>query len=204
MNKKRLIVSCVVFLLVLGGIYSGYYYLSTIPATVDFTTISSAEVIEKASPVREGAVIKPADSLRLKKNTQYALRYVGKSDYSNGSLDFNTSDNMPIKPKPYYSEQKLSSLLNDQRGDVVLAVNNFLSTNSALYSIGELKLQHYGDWCGVKLVFNGEYSFQSDDIRLVLQKRNGAWTPATPAMISHSKVDYPDIPFDVLSSTNKL
>ena len=114
------------------------------------------------------------------------------------------SSDKPVLINPYFSDNRLDELLNIELQRIQNVIKKTYPTVDDLYVISDGKLFHFGDWYGTTLVYRGEYSQNSDTLRIILHKKGGVWVIATQPDILLTTTAYPSVPFDILSRTNTL
>lgn len=110
-----------------------------------------------------------------------------------------------IKVPATFSDQKLESLLHQEKASVVQTiVSSYPQANS--YDISDGKLYKQGDWYGTTLTTKdlGDTQFVNPDVfRAILHKETSGWVLITkPPQLILSKLAYPNIPVDVLRAVN--
>lgn len=154
----------------------------------------------KSTPI---ASTNSSTTLKIKKDS-YVVAAQASSDYKPTSQTVELS----IQPEtvtlnPSYTDHKLSSLLEEQRADIIQIIAKKYSSLGDSYTVGTMKLYTTGEWCGVLLTPKDPNTV--DVRRLILNKKNGVWVIATdPPSVVVSAPVYPDIPKDVLSDVNNF
>jgi hypothetical protein len=150
------------------------------------------------------SITSSGQTIKLREDRGYAINYKGNDGYESGSIPFDASKSRKISIDPYYSENRLRTMLGDEVASLHQTIQNNYS-NINLYQIQPGKLYHFGDWYGTTLRYAGQDPLNSDTLRVVLHKESGVWIIKTdPPNISLSKYAYPDIPKDVLSDLNNF
>lgn len=182
---------------------------STSKVTIHYKNVKDVAVLKAASedPMpeekEEHIVSNSGQTLKLKKNKSYLLNYSGSGDYSGGVIEFNTAEKQKtITIEPYFSEEKLNKQLNSE----VAIIHQQIKAKYArinLYEIQAGKLYRYGEWYGTTLKYVGKDPFNSDTLRIVLNKQDGVWTIKTdPPGIFLSRHAFPDVPVEILREVN--
>lgn len=143
------------------------------------------------------------------KQGSYVVANKKNNDYEQ-QAETVTLDKKPaeITMKATYSNNKLADLLTANRSAVQQAVTTAIPL-AKNYKFGAEKLFQNGDWYGATLIPNlsieQERVTYVDKYHVIAHKESGTWKVLTPVpSLILSQVAYPDIPFDVLSETNKL
>lgn len=183
--------------------FVGWYYLSTTQLKVEYKNAHNVTVVDKQTNKQIGIINRPGDSVRVSISTSYVVRYSGNPGFANGSISVVSSDK-PVLINPYFSDNRLDELLNIELQRIQNVIKKTYPTVDDLYVISDGKLFHFGDWYGTTLVYRGEYSQNSDTLRIILHKKGGVWVIATQPDILLTTTAYPSVPFDILSRTNTL
>ena len=183
--------------------FVGWYYLSTTQLKVEYKNAHNVTVVDKQTNKQIGIINRPGDSVRVSISTSYVVRYSGNPGFANGSISVVSSDK-PVLINPYFSDNRLDELLNIELQRIQNVIKKTYPTVDDLYVISDGKLFHFGDWYGTTLVYRGEYSQNSDALRIILHKKGGVWVIATQPDILLTTTAYPSVPFDILSRTNTL
>ena len=146
-------------------------------------------------------------SIKLKKG-KYLISSVANADYAPqiSTVDLNDQPQSVII-NPGYTSTKLAVLLQTESPILrQLITSQFPATSQ--YDIGQGKLYERGDWYGTTLrpKQTEEQSRVNyiDVYRLVAHKENGQWKIVTsPPRLVISRLDYPEIPRDILIEVNK-
>ena len=181
------------------------YVVGVYKATTNNETVAPETFIEDKNLVKE---ISSTSTLSLKKG-RYVVANKKSTDYAQQVEGVTISDKpVDLTMKAAYSDSKLSDLIGQERSSVQAAVIAALPL-AKNYEFATEKLYQDGSWYGAVLTVKqtteqGRTNYV-DKYRLVAQKVNGTWKLMTPVpQLILSKSDYKDIPFDVLSETNKL
>lgn len=175
--------------------------------TVNYTHSHGAAIYDASESQTGKATLvqdlsKSGASIRLKRTHTYLVTAKGDDGYEDSSRGFVLGDKpFTINLNPYYSPQKLGSLLNQERPDILRALKEKYP-KIKLYTVDSGKLYHWGDWYGTILRYKGAYSQSSDSLRVVLAKEGGVWKIKTSPYITLSKYSYPSIPVDILRDVN--
>lgn len=175
-----------------------FYFFSTSNYVVVYKNIVRAEIVDKY-----GNVVAPipssGTSVRLLKSNIYAVRYVGETGFSSGSVNF--KDNRSVEVNPYFSDEKLSQLMRAESDSIDNALMGYFPGISN-YSYKRKLLFHFGEWCGVHLTYKGEYGDSTDDIRIVLHKTGSKWSLSTTPSPYLTVYNSPGVPTDILDILN--
>lgn len=197
----------IVFFVIVAVIAIMQYLLSTKPIRFEYSNISSvlvSKINENSSESVVGTITDSGSSLRLEKDSSYLITYTADKNYADGSTTIVVNDDTKvIKLDPYYSTEKLSSMLDPELTQVHQVIRDNYGEAINSYTIARGNLYHKGEWYGTTLVYIGGDPFVSDPLRVVLKKTDGVWKPATRTPeINLNTISYPDIPKDIMSATN--
>ncbi|MBI5357952.1 hypothetical protein HZB74_03860 [Candidatus Saccharibacteria bacterium] len=144
--------------------------------------------------------------IKILEDHSYKITYSGAEGFAGGEMVFGPvhEKTYSVEIDPYFSDQKLSSLLEGKELGIHEAVKkNFQHIN--LYEIQPGKLYRWGEWYGTTLKYVGNDTFNGDVLRVVLKHEQEGWQVKTEIPdITLSKQIFPDIPVDVLRAVNSL
>lgn len=131
------------------------------------------------------------------------MRYDGEEGYESNSEEIKlTKEQQTITLNPPYSEPKLASILKTESYYIGQVLHSAYPKIDE-YEIQPGQLYNKGEWFGTTLIYKGEDYFNTDTLRVILHKENGQWIIKTrPPNIILSKVDFPDIPINILRKVN--
>lgn len=104
-----------------------------------------------------------------------------------------------VSINPDYSTTKLNTMLVQQKGPIVAALNAKFPTLTQYYSVDKVELYKQGEWAGVLLK---PLSSTYDPVRLILNETGGKWAVVNQPAIMVLGSLYKNIPPDVASSVN--
>ncbi|HRF28103.1 MAG TPA: hypothetical protein PL051_00470 [Candidatus Saccharibacteria bacterium] len=197
---KRVIALLVIIILVIGAVV---FVFSRTIVSFEQKNIKSIEITELDSGKKVSSFLNDSSAF-LVKNTKYKVSYVGIDGYANGSRVFNSSDEMPIKLVPYFSKEKLLSLLAADSNTIHNSISRTLPDLLTNFSLAKEGLLQFGDWYVALYRYKGGYNLSSDSLRIVAKKVEGKWKPVSSPEIFLNSVSYPNIPKDVLEKANAL
>lgn len=206
-NKKFIaLVLGLVSLVVVTFVYVSYIN-SKQTIVIKYKNISKVTLTETNDEQKLGqktVINKSGEKLNISKGT-YLLNYTGTEGYASDSQVVYLQDNpMKISLDPDFSDEKLSTLLNEQL-ETIKSVLNEKYKNMTQYVVAKGMLYKKGEWYGTTLQYNGSDEFNYDSLRLVMNKRDGTWVVITdPPSISLSAQSYPTVPIDVLRDVNNV
>lgn len=206
MRSKRffVIIGIAAFFIVAGLIYTINYFSSSRIVTVSATHISALTLAESNTNNTKGRSYPAATTqLRVKKETNYQLSYMGVSDYANGYVTI-TPETQNITINPDYSAEKLHSILTSELPTIQSIIRTEYPTVDQLYTLNTGNLAHYGEWYFTTLTYKGSFDDESSDTLVVgLQKVDNAWKFTLTPNIVFTTHDYPDAPRAFIDAANQ-
>ena len=104
-----------------------------------------------------------------------------------------------------YSPNKLQTLLSNELLSIETLINQTYAPVIASFTLKTGELFGRGEWYGATLTqIPLDPSERGDTYRLLLKKEDEAWKVIAYPQLVLSKQNYPNVPFSVLSQTNKL
>ena len=197
---KRFIALLIILILGVGVLI---FTFSRTTVMFDYKNIETIAVTEKGTGKSVGTISNNS-SLYLPKDTDLVATYKGVSGYANGTVTFNSSGTMPVKLRPYYSKTKLLELLTLESPQIRNQINAQFPDITTRFTLSKEGLLRYGDWYIALYKYKGEYSLNSDSLRVVAKKTDGSWKTASSPEIFLNVVSYPDIPKEILQKANDL
>lgn len=200
--KKIVLLSIIGIALLVAGIVTFQYFQSSRYVTVNFTNVKEVTLVKYRTLEKVSTIEKSGDTIRIDKSVRYKLSYIGNDGYATGSVEIE-SGKTKVDIKPYYSDEKLSTMLdattlNDIRSVITTAYPKAIKN----YTIEKGKLHHFGEWYTTSLVYKKGYSFDSDTLRVVLQKVSGEWRIVATPNITLDRFTNPTVPVDILREIN--
>ncbi len=101
-----------------------------------------------------------------------------------------------------YSTDYLSQLLDKNQTALTSLIFSKYPSVPSTYTLQEGRLFDQGEWYGTALVYKGSDTDNRDTLHLIAHLVNDQWSLATEPDITLNKIDYPNIPEDVLRQTN--
>jgi hypothetical protein len=212
MNKK--IIFILIFFIILFS--STYILFDSFKANnqkqdvlIKLNNIEKADIYlidDQGSNKKVVTISDKANNVSLTKYQDFDIRYTATNDYESGIYSFyNDKKTTEIIVNPYYSNDILNNLLNQEKDTINNVVNNYIAIMSAPYTIKNISLFGLGDISGVTLTYIGDDIFNSDTIRLALQKDNNNWTIINnkPELVL-TKYNTPAVKADILEKINLL
>lgn len=209
-NKLFYIVTTlvIVFIFIVYAILN--YYNSTTEVTIRYKNVNNVSVGEyhgehgeiENDDQKKIYIKKSGEKVRLNNTVSYSVNYSGDKGFADGFQVFKPADKSSININPYYSNEKLETLLTaDESSIQQVLIDKY--PNIKLYEIQKGKLYHWGEWYATTLLYIGNDYDNSDTLRVVLKKENSKWVIKTdPPQIILSKTRFTDIPSDILSDIN--
>lgn len=200
---KKLIVRIIIVVLVLGLAIAGmHYFLSTRTISFKLSHVENA-VIKDKNDWTIATLNSNSDTARLYKGSSYTVHYDATDGYQDSSQTFTVENDNEITVSPYYSNERLSSLLAEQSQAIRAAVVAKYPTITGLYDFQNERLYHYGEWYSATLKYKGNDFFNEDKLRLVVHKQNDTWHVASqPPMPSLNTYNTGDTGGDIDESTD--
>lgn len=203
MNKKYIILLLVVAALFIGGYIFIYNLLSSTTLTV--STKNTASFVVTLSDAQIASSSEKLTTIRIPKYSEVTLKFVGVEGYEASSKEVTIGDSPEsIAIDPAYSEERLASLVADEQPKISSVISSSQSKIDSLYTINDYTLYHFGEWASAKLIWKGEYSQNSDTLKVILHKEpGGEWEiAADPSIVFYHK-NNPEIPIDILRKVNQ-
>ena len=181
------------------------YVVTTHSVTVKYTDVTNVTITkhEGNSDQTVATVNKSGDSVRLPNDTDYTIHYTAANDFASGTQPLSKNTN-EITLTPEYSAAKNASLM----AEALPAARNLIAQKypqaDTLYTLTSSGMRERGKWLLVKLTFKGDYDYNSDNLKILLEKKNGTWQLDTKPDIVFTQITYPSIPLDVLSWADSL
>lgn len=207
-NHKKLIINIVIAIIVatvviIVGVILWNYLIFQKVVTLNPT---AGTTIAIGSQVGEGTDI---GTLLTKTSTKqilrlepghYVVQYSGTKDYQDQSIVINIVETTELTtPKLKLTQNKLDALLAIEKPAAQNAFSLVFDVDG--YNITDDKLYQQGDWYSARLVPNNS---SLDTLRVIMKKENGQWKVAAGPSIIFFIGDYPNIPQNVISVTNKF
>ena len=186
---------------------TGYQQLNIELKEPDSGAVSVLSVSSKSGDTKQVASLPGSASLRLRKGS-YVVASGDSKDFAHQTETVDLKDQpVTVVIDPGYSYEKLDALLEEQRPEISSVIAGTLPNIGTGYLLGPGELFHKGEWYGTVIYPNlsaEERRLNYVDVyHVVVNKVDGKWVVATiPPEIVLSSIDYPDIPFDILSRTN--
>lgn len=192
--------------LVLTLIITGTSYLtSTHSVKVEYSDARNVTVIEQKDGKKYtvGSISKSGNSLRLSNEGAFIIQYSGTEGFADGEVTIdNTTTNVDITPD--YSVKKYNSLMKASLPTAIAVTTQKYPTAGSLYTITGAGMRERGKWFLIRLVHKGDYTYTSDDLKILLEKDGDSWKLRTKPDIILTQPSYPTVPLDILSWADKL
>lgn len=200
--KKPIILFITLVLIFTVGYFVVQYIQARRSIQVNFTHVKNVSLFEFRTLKPKGEIQKSGDTVSLRKDTRYEIKYTGIDGYASGEVIID-NNNDTVMINPYYSQEKLDTLLTSS---VITSVQNKLintyTDTLGEYTIEKGKLYHYGEWYSTSFIYKGEYSETSDTLHVIVKKTPQGWEVVADPNITFDKFTYPNIPLDVLQDIN--
>lgn len=201
MNKKYIILSLLTTTLFVGGYIFIYNFLNSTELTVSTKHVSSFTVTLQGSQI--ASTSEKTTTIRVPKYSTVYVKYIGEDGYATDSQDVAMSDSpKSITIDPFYSKERLASLLESEQSDITSAISAYQSDISKLYTIRNHTLYRFGEWASAELIWKGEYGQNTDNLHVILKKEEDTWKVVEQPSILYYYKNYPNIPIDVLRAVN--
>lgn len=200
-----LIITTALFaLLILLGIS---YITARTKITVNLQNTSEIKLYE-ASSGGNPSDFKPTNkpNLIINKSGEYNIKkgyYIYESqpisnEYESITGSLNTNEDKNLEVQPSYSKEKLKALYNTEINSIKLALDSKYPSQMKLYKLEYGSLYEDGKWFAGYLVPNDG----TDNLQVIIHKKNGLWEVVVTPNITISKAQYPEIPYQVIESVN--
>jgi len=202
MKKRGIIYAIIGFVVVIVGIGILNYFASTTAYTITFVHTSSVKIVQMKTADNPVAAIvnKSGDTVRLSSNLSYMVSYIGSAGYASGTVVLAKESNVSIDPD--FSEEKYTALITQELPSIRAAITERYPKAGELFTIDQGAMREKGLWFVADLVYNGEYSLNSDNLRVLLKQENGHWSLMTEPDIILTTIHYPRVPVAILSWAN--
>ena len=203
-NPRRIITALIILIVVsISAVITIQYIQSRKTIEIKFSNVTDVNVVEYRTLKPVKTILKSGEKITIQKDVRYKVTYKGSDGYSGGEINIdNRKDSIVIKP--YYSVEKLESLLtgNDVNSIRSKIQDNFLPTTLNSYTIGRGQLYHFGDWYSTSLVYNQEYNEVSDTLHIIAKKTVQGWEIVADPNITFDRFNNPSVPVDILQTIN--
>ena len=204
-RRKAFILGIPLVLAVIIAAFVANYFSTTTLYTIRYTHVKKVEIIEVVSngSGKTVAEIKNSgESVRLPNSSRFTARYTGENGYATGMQDLSSDDTSPTIV-PDYSASKYASLISTELPKAKQAILALYPAAESIFSLTSGVMREQGKWMVVLLKFKGEYSLNSDNLRILLEKQGTSWTVVTKPDIILTAIHYPKLPVSVLSWANE-
>ena len=210
MNRKIIILILFLVLVATGfGIFD--YLTSYTSVTIDARNNDQVLLykVTKDTPVGSEEQIPPDTVIPYASSTTkvhkgvYSLYFKAHSGYQNQYKTVDLSSGpQTVTFDPAFSDSHLNTLLKTEL-PVIKTALTVAYPNISAYDIQTGQLYKTGEWYGTTLTYKGPDIFNSDTLRIVLNKTASGWVVVTnPPSVNLNKYDYPKIPLEILKSVN--
>ena len=204
-NKlKKLFLSLLIFTIIAVILFFTLgYFQSRKTIRITFENITKIELVEFRTLKPISVIKNSGDNVTINKNTRYKLVYKAKDGYESGNIAVDNEQNT-IDIKPYYSIEKLDSLLTDADVATIhsLIKNSYDKSTLDQYNIEKGRLYHYGYWYSTSLVYKQNYNDVSDTLHIIAKKSAQGWEIVADPSITFDRLNNPSVPIDILQSIN--
>lgn len=140
------------------------------------------------------------------KNGGYRLVSRQNDKYEQVIIDFNVSgQSLSLDIVTSFSDKELASLLPKEKQTIDRTIMKTYPSLGGIFVINGGKLFKHGEWYATTLTSKSTSNSDNDTLRIILEKKNGNWDVITkPPDLVISNMKYPDVPKDVIKSTNAL
>lgn len=200
--RRYIILGLLVLFIAIGAIGLASYFASTHSLSVSLNDAKSAKLLtlDKKSTV---ATFDNSGSARVANDIAFILTYTANEGFSDGSVNVEQNAEA-ITVTPDFSTERYKSIIASSMPEVTANIKKAYPNVEDIYTITPGAMKDRGEWFTVKLLYKGEYDFNSDNLKLLLHKKSSGWELSTKPEISFSTADYPDIPQVILSWANEL
>lgn len=203
-NPKLILLVAGAILLVVGGYFTINYLSTTHSVVINYSDISQVTITNKVNgTIQQVATIsKSGDSIRLTNTTDYDVNYKGNSGFASGSIALGKSANA-VTITPDYSADKYASIIATSLPNAHQLIMQKYPNVDTLFTTSSGGMMERGRWFVVKLTHKGEATYDSDNLKILLENVNGTWELRTKPDILFTLKTYPSIPLDILSWADK-
>ena len=218
---RFIIVLFVLIIITVSSFFAWDYFVNQKVVTLNpsaGTTITIGEQARDEMAIgKQIASTNSLKSIRLQSGV-YIVIFTGTSDYQDEYQSISIDKSTEIKtPDLKYTDEKLGRLLVSEKPAIQNVITPILPNPG--YQIDNESLYEIGNWYGARLIPGGWYlsppssnilpglindNNTEDMLRVILKNDNGQWKLMAGPSIIFAIDDYPDIPEDVIRTTNKL
>ncbi len=200
-TRRYIILFITLVVLVVVGYIFTYNYFNSTELTISTKNIESYTIKLSTSTISSST--DKTTTVRVPKLSTVSVDFKGTNGYETGRREITVGQSSEsVSIEPFYSKEHLAELASSEKTQLDTATLQYKSSITTLYSIKSHKLYHFGEWASVTLVWKGEYSQNSDDLKVILKKEGKNWKIVGEPSILFFYKNYPDIPVDVLRGTN--
>jgi hypothetical protein len=205
-DLKRFLPFIIGVLLFLGLFIGGISYLtSTHSLKVTYADTKEVTITQDKEGKTEtvATVHKSGDSVRLGNDTDYTLMYKGADGFADGTMPVNQNAS-EVTVTPDYSVAKNLELMNAALPKAHALIAARYPNVDSLFTVESGSITQRGKWYLVKLIHKGDYTYTSDDLKVLLENVDGAWQLRTKPDIIFTTTAYPLLPVNILSWAAEL
>jgi hypothetical protein len=200
MNKRiLLIVLSVIGLIILTSVV--YYISTTKLVKVTYDELRNVTVYDESSK-QVASIAHSGDTARLSNSQTYTIKYEGSDRYAAGSVEIGVDDT-EVTITPDYSLTYYDQLKEDNRPKALKIITDKYP-NVTKYKVSKELMIDRAEWYFMVLEYKGEYTTNSDDLRVIFKKSGDSWDMVTKPDIILDVYDNPDVPRDILLRANQL
>lgn len=211
---RPILVKIIVLLIVLGTLIGGLMgtqeYLSW--KNVTFTLSSGTKSVtiyyseqnpDHVSDLDKAATVDASSTIRLKVGSYIAIP--NGDSIANTPIVFEVKDARTVNIDPYYSDDYLTTTFAGEIDTINKVVDAKYPIIATKYVIETGRFSHFGDWYATTLYNSSPEPGEGVDIYgVILHKTDGEWVVVGKPEIVFTYTANPDIPRDVVDSTNRF
>ncbi|MFZ2545302.1 MAG: hypothetical protein WAW80_04960 [Candidatus Saccharimonadales bacterium] len=136
-----------------------------------------------------------------------AAIFIGGASIAYGALTAPTPQQPAVsvqKASPKITKESLDIKLKQELPTITTVLTTAYPKATIDYTMIKSQLFGEGEWFGALLSYHGTDTLNRDTLRVIMQKKDGAWIlRTTPPEIILSAKKYPDVPKSILQTINK-
>jgi len=204
MKKIHIIIISVITLLIISGafILSCLASLHSVSFIVKQPNLT-VSVYTKSNKAKINSFTSDRFSLSLPKGDYHYV--IDGKNIDGNAINFNVDkSDITINIDPDYSSAYLSSLLATEKDSILSVIKNTYPAIISNYTISGAKLFKKGEWYGAVIRQIVDPRSTADQYRVILKKENGKWVMIHYPEIVVTKINFPNVPIEVLTAVNDL
>lgn len=208
MNRKKILTILSAIVLFFAAIMLVYVFI--ISPSYELSVIIPKNISVNLSKINDKGDYELVESIKTSKIVKvkkgnYCVRPTDDEKYSQTpECAIIDKSDAKLSIEPDFSDDYLKELLAPQLSEIHSVITAKYSPLINSYFIGDGQLYAKGEWYGTTLSEITSSRYRGDTYRVILNKQADKWVIAARPQIVLSSIDYPNIPFKVLSSVNKL